>query len=92
MISSSREVIDNGGHEFGLPSVTVSGKGGEKELSFSSFPDRNLVAGETDDRFRFSVLSDRNGSFEMRVIVKTVDKQKFSSDWVEVSVFSEEYL
>ncbi|MBQ8071900.1 MAG: toll/interleukin-1 receptor domain-containing protein [Bacteroidales bacterium] len=92
VISSSREVIDNGGHEFGLPSVTVSGKGGEKELSFSSFPDRNLVAGETDDRFRFSVLSDRNGSFEMRVIVKTVDKQKFSSDWVEVSVFSEEYL
>ena len=71
-----------------LPSVRVpDGKAGQT-LSFSSFGDRNLVGGETDERFRFAVFADRNCTFEMRAVLKTVDKMTFRSDWIQVTVFS----
>ena len=74
-------------HEMDLPSVYVSGRKPEQTLAFSSFPDRNLVSGETDDRYRFMVEADRSCSFEMRAVLKTVDKKAYASDWISVSVF-----
>lgn len=70
-----------------LPYVSFTAGKTEHRLSFSSFQDRNLVSGETDDRFHFSVRPDASCSFEMRVVLRTVEGTTLPSDWIKVSVF-----